>query len=78
MANHSGTQATLTPTELVIADLAARGHRNMEIAHQLGLSPKTVEWSLTSVYRKLGVRSRTELALRVASGERRTHAGSQL
>jgi DNA-binding CsgD family transcriptional regulator len=77
MANDIGTQATLTPTELVIADLAARGYRNREIARQLGLSPKTVEWNLTKAYRKLGVRSRTELALRVAYGERRTHAGSQ-
>jgi DNA-binding CsgD family transcriptional regulator len=42
--------------------LAARGHRNDEIASELGLSAKTVEWNLTRIYRKVGVRSRTELA----------------
>lgn len=56
----------LSPTEIVIADLAARGYRNAEIARELELSPKTVEWNLTRVYRKLGVRSRTELAARAA------------
>ena len=59
----------LTPTELVIADLAARGRRNREIAAELDLSPKTVEWNLTRIYRKLGLRSRTELAIRLASGD---------
>ena len=58
----------LTPTELVIADLAARGRRNAEIAAELDLSAKTVEWNLTRIYRKLGLRSRTELAIRFASG----------
>ena len=47
--------------------LAARGRRNDEIAAALELSPKTVEWNLTRIYRKLGVRSRTELAIRLAS-----------
>jgi DNA-binding CsgD family transcriptional regulator len=51
----------LTATELVIADLAARGRRNAEIARELALSAKTVERNLTRIYRKLGVRSRAEL-----------------
>jgi DNA-binding CsgD family transcriptional regulator len=38
------------------------GRTNREIAATLHLSPKTVEGALTKVYRKLGVRSRTELA----------------
>lgn len=59
----------LTDGEARIALLAARGRRNAEIAFELELSPKTVEWNLTRVYRKLGVRSRTELAVRVAGGD---------
>jgi DNA-binding NarL/FixJ family response regulator len=40
----------------------ATGHTNREIADRLYLSPKTVETVLTRVYRKVAVRSRTELA----------------
>jgi DNA-binding CsgD family transcriptional regulator len=58
-----GTGRELTGGEERIAGLAAGGRRNEEIARELGLSPKTVEWTLTRVYRKLGVRSRTELAI---------------
>jgi DNA-binding NarL/FixJ family response regulator len=55
----------LTDTERNVADLAARGRTNQEIADTLHLSPKTVEWNLTKIYRLLGLRSRTELALKV-------------
>ena len=58
--------AALTPQESSVAKLAAAGFRNREIAERLGLSPKTIEWTLTRVYRKLGLRSRTELALRLS------------
>ena len=54
----------LTETEQRIADLVARGRSNKEVAAALSLSPKTVEWNLSKVYAKLGVRSRTELASR--------------
>jgi DNA-binding CsgD family transcriptional regulator len=57
----------LTPTERTIAEQAARGARNDEIAGIVGLSRRTVEWHLSRVYRKLGLRSRTELAARVAA-----------
>jgi DNA-binding CsgD family transcriptional regulator len=56
--------AELTKTERRIASLAARGQTNQEIAARLLISPKTVEWNLTKIYRKLRVRSRTELAAR--------------
>jgi DNA-binding CsgD family transcriptional regulator len=56
----------LTIAERRVADLAARGLTNAEIAYELCLRPKTVEWTLTNVYRKVRVRSRTELAIRVA------------
>jgi DNA-binding CsgD family transcriptional regulator len=52
----------LTAREVRVASLAARGSSNKEIAAALFLSPKTVERHLSSVYRKRGFRSRTELA----------------
>ena len=57
----------LTEREERVAALAARGRTNQEIADALHLSPKTVEWNLTKVYRAFNVRSRTELALRWSS-----------
>jgi DNA-binding CsgD family transcriptional regulator len=55
-------EGTLTPTEARIAALVAEGRRNREIAGELLVSAATVEAHLTRIYRKLGVRSRTELA----------------
>ena len=55
----------LTETERRIAELAAGGRSNREIAGELFVSERTVEANLTRAYRKLGVRSRTELARRL-------------
>jgi ATP/maltotriose-dependent transcriptional regulator MalT len=55
----------LTPTEQRIAELVAAGKSNHEVARALHVSPKTVEWNLSKVYRKLHVRSRTELAAKL-------------
>ncbi len=52
----------LTPREAEVARLAAGGLRDPEIAAHLHLSPYTVKQYLRAVYRKLGVRSRVELA----------------
>jgi DNA-binding CsgD family transcriptional regulator len=52
----------LTPTERQVADLVVAGRSNAEIAAALVVSLRTVESNLTRTYRKLGVRSRTELA----------------
>ncbi|MEZ7237933.1 LuxR C-terminal-related transcriptional regulator [Rhodococcus sp. GXMU-t2271] len=52
----------LTPQELQVARLAAHGGTNREIAEELFLSVKTIEMHLGRLYRKLGVRSRTQLA----------------
>ncbi len=57
----SGADA-LTPAERRIADLAAAGRSNREIAQELYVTPKTVENQLGRVYRKLGIGSRTRLA----------------
>jgi DNA-binding CsgD family transcriptional regulator len=59
-----GTGDQLTPSEAQIARLAASGRTNREIAQALFVSPKTVEAALSRVYRKLDVRSRSELAAR--------------
>ena len=56
----------LTPTEQNLADLVARGLTNREAARALFLSVSTVEANLRRIYRKLGVRSRTELSRRLS------------
>jgi DNA-binding CsgD family transcriptional regulator len=56
----------LSETERQIVELVAAGRRNSEVAAELSLSPNTVAWNLSKVYRKLGVSSRTELAARMA------------
>ncbi len=61
------TAGELTATEHRIADLAAEGLTNREIAARLFISPKTVEANLAKVYRKLGVRSKAELARHMAT-----------
>ncbi|MEV5243510.1 helix-turn-helix transcriptional regulator, partial [Streptomyces cinnamoneus] len=56
----------LTPQEMQVALAVSGGATNREAAAALFLSTKTVEMHLTQVYRKLGLRSRTELARRFA------------
>jgi DNA-binding CsgD family transcriptional regulator len=58
---------TLSATEAAIATQVAAGRTNREVAAALHLSARTVEWNLSKLYRKLGLRSRTELARFLAS-----------
>jgi DNA-binding CsgD family transcriptional regulator len=51
----------LTPSEQRVAELAASGMKNRDVATALFISPKTVEANLARVYRKLGIKSRAEL-----------------
>jgi DNA-binding NarL/FixJ family response regulator len=53
---------SLTPSERRVADLAAAGRTNRDVAQELFVTPKTVEVHLSNAYRKLGIRSRRELA----------------
>ena len=70
-----GGREQLTATERKICELAVSGLRNTEIAAQLFLSGKTVEANLSRAYRKLGVRSRTELARQLALAPEGRRAG---
>jgi DNA-binding CsgD family transcriptional regulator len=57
----------LTQTERRVAELVAGGRSNKEVAAELFVTVRTVEANLTRIYAKLGIRSRTELARRLAS-----------
>jgi len=52
----------LTPQEELVAELVARGMTNRAVATELFVSTKTVQYHLTRIYSKLGIRSRGELA----------------
>jgi DNA-binding CsgD family transcriptional regulator len=62
---------SLTATEIVIADLAARGTRDDEIAAQLGLGSAAVVSHLERICRKLGIGSRAELSASSGRAESR-------
>jgi predicted ATPase/DNA-binding CsgD family transcriptional regulator len=58
--------SSLTPAERNVADLVARGLTNPQIAARLGVSAGTVKGHVSSALRKLGVRTRAELAAAVS------------
>jgi len=62
----------LTPQEARIATLAAEGSTNQAIAEQMFISSATVEYHLWKVYRKLGIKSRTQIASKLLQPDRRT------
>ena len=60
---------SLTPTEITVAQAAAEGLSNPEIAARMFISRRTVTTHLTSIFHKLGISSRAELAARAARRE---------
>ena len=60
-----GPRSELTSQERRIVDLVSRGLSNREVAGQMFLSVNTIETHLRHIFRKLGVRSRTQLAAQV-------------
>jgi DNA-binding NarL/FixJ family response regulator len=65
----TAARESLTSRETQVALAVAEGASNKEVAATLYLTPKTVEYHLTHVYRKLGLRSRVELVRRFASND---------
>jgi DNA-binding NarL/FixJ family response regulator len=70
LARVSGRRAggdALTETEMRVAEMAAEGLSNKQIASELFMGVSTVEAHLSRVYRKLGIRSRAGLGTRLAT-----------
>jgi DNA-binding CsgD family transcriptional regulator len=64
----------LTPTERRVAELAATGLTNREVASKAFMSPRTVQANLARVYHKLGISSRAELGARMSEERGRLKA----
>ena len=78
MTEQHAAAAGLTLTEAGIARLVVQGWTDHEVATSLAIAPRAVETHLTCVFRKLGVQSRTELALLFgAEGPSRRRVGEQ-
>jgi DNA-binding CsgD family transcriptional regulator len=68
ISGRAPSRGELTAAERRVAELVAEGRTNREVAAALHVTPRTVEGTLSRVYAKIGVRSRTELARRWTSG----------
>jgi len=67
IGGRAASHGELTETERRIVELVVAGRKNRDVAAELSLSPNTVAWNLSKIYRKLGVSSRTELAALAAN-----------
>src|SRR5581483_743835 len=68
----------LTGTERRVASLVAAGRTNREVAAELVISVRSVEANLTRIYRKIGIRSRTELARKLPHEDHASEADKRL
>ena len=66
----------LTDSEQKVAALVREGLTNRQIGERLFVEPSTIHWHLKNIFRKLGISSRTELAL-VASGSLADASGGE-
>ena len=69
--------ASLTPSERRVAELAAAGHTNRDIAEQLFVTPKTVELHLSNTYRKLCITRRDDLVAALLAPDPRLAVGNR-
>jgi DNA-binding CsgD family transcriptional regulator len=67
ISGRAASRTELTATERRVAELVAEGMTNREVAAALYVTPRTVEGTLSRIYAKLGIRSRTELARRLTA-----------
>ena len=65
VSDRAGRKGALSPSERRVAELAASGMTNRNIAAAMYISPKTVESNLARIYAKLGIHSRAELGRHV-------------
>ena len=72
----AGNMLALTPREEVVARLVASGLSNREVAAQLYVSAKAIEYHLGHIYAKLGVTSRRHLAKKIGHEEPGSTRGS--
>ena len=71
LADPATAQNVLTSRELEVAALVAEGLTNQAIASRLSVAPRTAETHVENIRRKLGVRSRAQIAAWVAGNARR-------
>jgi two-component system nitrate/nitrite response regulator NarP len=69
VGGNAGPLAALSQRERSVADLVVRGLKNRDIASELGIGEGTVKVHLHNIFEKLGVATRTELALLVSKAE---------
>lgn len=74
----TGPLTPLTPQQLRIAHSVAQGATNREVARQLSISTRTVEYHLRNIFTQLGVRSRVALARHLEPDLPPVHTGGQL
>jgi DNA-binding CsgD family transcriptional regulator len=70
IGGRTASDSELSETERQILELVVAGLKNREVGAKLSLSPNTIAWNLSKIYRKLGVRSRTELVAHISATPR--------